>query len=86
MADLELRVVIKDINKAKASTAIMRKIGMPQIDDPANPGETIDEYPTVKARVEAFLADHALRAINAGIDLLAQDLGEKLTSDIFIKD
>ena len=87
MADLTLNVTILDINVQKAAQAFLRKCPMPQIPDPDYTGEgeapMIDEYPNTKAWVEVFLMNDLLRAINAGVDLLASDLGEKLTSDIF---
>lgn len=84
MADLELTVTIKDLNVQKAATAFLRKCPMPQREDPDNSGEQIDMFPTTKAWVNDWLARDLLRAMNSGIDLLAQDLGEKLTKDIFL--
>ena len=84
MADLELTVIITDLNVQKAATAFLRKCPMPQIEDPANPGKQIDEFPTTKAWVNEWLARDLLRAVNSGIDLLAKDLGERLTKDIFL--
>lgn len=87
MSDLTLNVTILDIDVPKAAAAFLRKCPMPQIPDPDYVGEgeppLIDEYPNTKTRVEGFLKNDLLRAINAGVDLLAQDLGDKLTSDIF---
>lgn len=83
MADLELNVTILDINVSKAAAAFLRKCPIPMIEDHKNPGETIPQYDTTRKWVEAWSANKILRAINHGIDLQAQDLGEKLTSDIF---
>lgn len=83
MADLELNVTILDIDVQKAAAAFLRKCKMPQIEDPEDPGKSIDEFPSTKAWVQEWLAADLLRAINAGIGLLAEDLGEKLTRDIF---
>ena len=91
MANLALTVGIKDINVSTAATAFLRKCPMPQIPDPdfvpTNPEDEvpmIDVYPNTKKRVEAWLAQELLRAVNAGVVLLAQDFGQKLTDDIFL--
>ena len=83
MADLVITVVIKDVNVALLSAGFSRKCPMPQIPDPDNPDSMIDAFPNVKEQAKDFMATKLLKAANAGIDLLQQDMATKLTKDIF---
>ena len=78
MADLTLTVVIEDINVSPAAQAFLRYYPMPKGEET---GE--DKFTGTKLLVEDFLKQQLLKAINNGIDLLAKDVGVKLTNSIF---
>ena len=78
MADLTLTVVIEDINVSPAAQAFLRYYPMPKDKET---GE--DKFTGTKLLVEDFLKQRLLKAINNGIDLLAKDVGVKLTNSIF---
>jgi len=86
MADLKVVVIIKDVNTSLLSAGFSRKVQMRQIQDPAfpdDPTKKIDEFPNVRLQAADFMATKLLKAANAGIDLLQQDMATKLTKDIF---
>ena len=62
-----------EITNQEARQGFARKVEMPQIVDPDNPGEMIDEFPSVRRHMGSFGANKLLRAINQGNALIAED-------------
>jgi hypothetical protein len=67
--DINLNITILDINREVAEPAYLRYKPMPQTDG-------VDDYPTLKAWIEADMANYLLKCINRGIDLINDDAGQ----------
>ncbi len=83
MADLVLVVTIEDVNVQALAAGFLKKCPMPKIDDPENPGEEINKFPTTKEWAEDWLEDKILRVANFGIEDLKKELAVRLTKAIF---
>ena len=83
MADMKLPVVINDADWTATERGFLKKCPMPQIEDPAKPGQMIDEFPTTEAWMIEWLEQDLLKAANHGIDDIQKESGVKLTKAIF---
>ena len=69
--DVEIVLVIPAAKVADFSAGFLAKCPIPQIEDPDNPGEMIDEY-TAKQWIKEWIRQDVLRAYRHGKILLAQ--------------
>lgn len=69
--DVEIILVIPAAKVADFSAGFLAALPIPQIEDPENPGEMIDEF-TAKGWIKEWLKRDAMRAYRRGKVLLAQ--------------
>ena len=79
MADVIINsgLALSNGDQAVKLAGFLASCPMPQVPDPENPGEFIDEYATTKEHLEAWLkrlqTRKLLKQINKGIDILNRE-------------
>lgn len=81
MADILLITKIPDQYIAQATAYLLRARPIPQIEDPENEGEMIDEY-TVRQWATRLQRDFLFREIREGKRLTEKDLAGTLSDNI----